>query len=624
MNNYQNLNVSELTELVKKHNHLYWDLNSPEISDYDYDILTQTLRKVDPKAEILNHLGPTFSEIGVEVKHNHPMLSLDKCYDEESLLKWTAKNPLKSTWIMMPKIDGMACSLIYKNGLLNRAATRGTGEIGEDITLNVVNIVPKQISFDGEIEIRGELYMPISEFNKQSDVFANARNAVAGIIKRKEDRTDCGIKFLAYDLIGSDKDTMVEKLETLSLEGFNIPYWRHFKDTFFMQTEYDNVLEKRHLFDYEMDGIVFRIDEDEKYFEMGFTSHHPKGAIAYKFQGDYGETYLRNVHWRISRTGCLNPIAIVDSVKLSGANVTKITLHHAGMIKTRNITINAKVLTVRRGGVIPHLEKVLIPGDTPVLLPDTCPQCGNTTRLEGDFLYCNSNGECSLAHRIMHFISSMEIEGIGLTWIEKLIDEGLLNSIPDLYRLQRQDLMRLENVSDIRADQWLSQISRSRNIELSKFLTSLGIDQLGKKASEVLEENFKSLEKIRNLTIPEIDDINGFGEITAQSIINGLNKNDSLINELLTFIQLKNTEIIQSTGKLNGISFLFTGTLSIMKRAEAESKVISLGGNIASGVSKSLNYLVVGSQGKAGSKLDKAKSLNINIIDENQFIQMVN
>jgi DNA ligase (NAD+) len=332
-----------------------------------------------------------------------------------------------------------------------------------------VNIVPKKISFEGEIEIRGELYMPISVFNKQSEVFANARNAVAGIIKRKEDRTDCGIKFLAYDLIGSSKETMVEKLENLSLEGFNIPYWRHFKDTFFMQTEYEQVLEKRNYFDYEMDGIVFRIDEDEKYFEMGFTSHHPKGAIAYKFQGDYGETYLRNVQWRISRTGCLNPIAIVDPIKLSGANVTKITLHHAGMIKTRNITINAKVLTVRRGGVIPHLEKVLIPGDTPVLLPDTCPQCGNTTRLEGDFLYCNSNGECSLAHRIMHFISSMDIEGIGLTWIEKLIDEGLLNSIPDLYRLQRQDLIRLENVSDTRADQWLSQISRSSNIELSKY-----------------------------------------------------------------------------------------------------------------------------------------------------------
>lgn len=626
--NYQQLNVSELEQLVLKHNRLYWDLNNPQISDYEYDQLILTLKNKNPTSNVLNELGPSFSEIGVEVKHSKPMLSLDKCYDEESLLKWTTKNH-KATWIMMPKIDGMACSIKYKNGQLFQAATRGNGEIGDDITLNVVNIVPKEISIesineDDVIEIRGELYMPISVFENQKDLFANPRNAVAGIIKRKEDRSDNGIKFLAYELIDSKYNLMSEKFEILFKSGFDIPFWKHFKTTINMQTEYNSILFNRNLYDYEMDGIVFRINEDNLYYDMGFTSHHPKGAIAYKFQGDYNETYLRDIEWRISRTGCLNPVAIVDAVKLSGANVTRITLHHAGMISSRNISINAKVLAVRRGGVIPHLEKVLENGNIPVVIPSNCPYCGNTTRLEGDFLYCNGNGECSLSHRIMHFVSTLEIEGLGLTWIEKLIEEGLLNSVIDIFNLDRNDLLKLDNVSDTRADLWLTQINKSKKLSLSTFLASLGISQLGKKVSELLEDNFKTLERIRNLSVSEIVNINGFGEITANIIIEGLKKNETLINELLKYVEIiskDKKEIVD--GKLNNISFLFTGTLSTMKRVDAESKVLSLGGNIASGVSKNLNYLVLGNEGKAGSKLQKAKELNIKILSESDFISMI-
>lgn len=623
-NNYQNLNVSELENLVSYHNKLYWDLNKQEISDFEYDILVETLRQKSPDSSILNDLGPSFSEIGVAVKHNQPMLSLDKCYDEENLLKWTNKCN-HNDWIMLPKIDGMACSLRYRRGKLYQAATRGNGEIGDDITLNVLNIVPQNISINtDEIEIRGELYMPISVFDTLKDTFSNPRNAVAGIIKRKDDRSDNGIKFLAYDLIGHNMDLMSDKLMQLDSFGFTVPYSKRLNTTITMQLEYNNVLSNRNSFDYEMDGIVFRVNSDKDYYEMGFTSHHPKGAIAYKFQGDYDETYLRNVQWRISRTGCLNPVAIVDPVKLSGAMVTRITLHHAGMIASKNISINSKILAVRRGGVIPHLEKVLEAGDIKVEIPSNCPQCGNTTRLEGDFLYCNSNGECSLAHKIMHFVNTLEIEGLGLTWIEKFIDEDLLTSIPDLFLLDRNDLLKLDNVSDLRTDMWLSQINKCKKIPLSKFIESLGINQLGRKASEVLADNFKTLNKVLNLSIQEIDDIDGFGETTAIAIIEGLKKSEGLINELLKHIKVVNEgerKVIE--GKLKGVSFLFTGTLSTMKRVDAENVVSNLGGVMGSGVSKNLNYLVLGNEGKPGSKLEKARSLGVKILTEAEFMEMI-
>ena len=610
--------ISELEALIKHHNHLYWQ-QQPEISDTEYDLLVEQLRSLNPESEILNDLGFKFDEVGTKVQHQKPMLSLDKCYDEENLLKWTNKSP-KCSWVMMPKIDGMACSLLYKNGRLIQGATRGTGTIGEDITQNVSQVVPNKIDLLGEIEIRGELYLPISTFTQYQNDYANPRNAVAGFCKRKDQVENIGIKFLAYDLIGH-ANTMVDKLTSLSLQGFDIPFWKLFKTDFLMQPAFEEVLEHRQSYDYEMDGVVFRINEDQIYEEMGYTTHHPKGAIAYKFSGDEKITTLKSISWQVSRTGILTPLAHIEPVYLNGANISKITLHHANMIKVKNLSLNAQILVSRRGGVIPHVEKVISQGDTPIVIPSHCASCQGLTFLQGDFLQAQHLETCisKLSQRINYFIAQMEIEGIGPTWVERLIDENLLRDIPDLFRLNRNDLTGLDGIADTRINGWFSSIQLAKNVELSRFLTALGIDNLGKKTAEDLVEQFGDLTTIRNLQPSQIASLHGFAEKTALSICKGLANKSQLIDELLQFITFKDKHKI--IGQLQNQTFLFTGTLSQLKRNEAEALVLQQGGQIAGTINKNLNYLVVGE--KAGSKLEKAQKLGIKILTEQEFLELV-
>ena len=613
------LSISELENLIKHHNHLYWH-QQPEISDVDYDLLVVQLKSLNPESAVLSDLGFKFDEVGTKVQHQKPMLSLDKCYDEENLLKWTNKSP-KCSWVMMPKIDGMACSLLYKNGRLIQGATRGTGVIGEDITQNIAQVVPNKIEISGEIEVRGELYLPISTFAQYQNEYSNPRNAVAGFCKRKEQTQNIGIKFLAYDLIDAVTNNMVDKLTTLSLQGFDIPFWKLFKSDFLMHAAFEEVLEHRQSYDYEMDGIVFRINEDQIYEEMGYTTHHPKGAIAYKFSGDEKITILNSVSWQVSRTGILTPLAHIEPVYLNGANISKITLHHANMIKTKNLSLNSQILVSRRGGVIPHVEKVIVAGEIPIIIPTHCDSCQGATYFEGDFLQASHTDHCvsKLSQRINYFIEQMEIEGIGPTWVEKLIDENLLRDIPDLFRLNRADLIGLDGIGDTRINGWLSSIQLAKNIELSRFLTALGIENLGKKTVEDLVNHFGDLPTIRSLTISQLNSLHGFADKTAMTITQGLTQKSQLIEDLLQYISFKEKQKI--TGPLQNLKFLFTGTLENLKRNEAEELVIQQGGQIASTINKNLNYLVVGE--KAGSKLEKAQKLGIKVLNEIEFMELL-
>jgi DNA ligase (NAD+) len=324
-----------------------------------------------------------------------------------------------------------------------------------------------------------------------------------------------------------------------------------------------------------------------------------------------------NVEWQVSRTGILTPVAIVQPVRLSGAMVGRITLHHAGMIKTKGLSLNADVLAIRRGGVIPHLEKVIKAGDQEIEIPVCCPFCSSATEQKEDFLYCTAN--CSLSTKVSHFMEKVEIEGIGNVWIEKLIEEGLINNFADLYRLKREDLLKIESVGETRADNWLSSITKSTRLSLDKFLMSLGIDSLGRRTSEVLSSQFKTLNAILALKTSDLEKLDGFGSITAQDIVKGLKANESLILDLLQYIQIDNGS--EKTGIFKDKSFLFTGTLTTLKRNDAEAKVLELGGNVASSVSKNLSYLVAGE--KAGSKLDKANALRIKVITEQEFLNML-
>jgi len=610
------MSIQELASLIQHHNKLYWEQNTQAISDVEYDALVEQLRTLDPTHPLLNELGG-FDELGTKVSHEKPMLSLDKCYDEPTLNKWASK--FKSGFVVMPKIDGMACSVIYKGGKFIQASTRGDGKVGEDISSNVQSLVPKAVNELLDFEVRGELFMPLSSFENHSTTFSNPRNAVAGSLKQKDGlNSNLGIQFLAYDLICDTHPTLAERFSVLQGMGFTVPPFQVIHTD--LQKAFDKVSLERASFDYELDGVVFRVNDTQEYENAGFTSHHPKGALAYKFQGDEKPTFLRGIEWQVSRTGVITPVGLIDPVRLSGAVVSRVSLHNVGLLKSKGFSLNCEVMACRRGGVIPHLERVLKDGDQAIELPSQCPQCSATTTLQGDFLYCSGKDTCfsALTRKVAHFIDRMEIEGIGLSWVEKLVEAKLVATPIDLFTLTAENLAKLDNMGETRIEGFLSTIGKAKRVPLEKFLQSLGIHTLGRSASGILASTFKDLQSIRALQYQDLEKLEGFGEVIAKSIVDGLQANASLIDGLLAHVSIDNGSA--KVGGLSGLSFLFTGTLS-MKRNEAEAKVIENGGSVASSVSKNLSYLVAGE--KAGSKLDKANSLGVKVITESEFLAML-
>ena len=620
---------------ISVHNKAYWDRHDPNISDTDYDLLVEALKKQDPESPVLTSMGVTLGNIGDTVVHRSPMLSLDKCYDEPTLLKWADK--YNDKYVCSPKIDGVACSLRYRgDGKLVVACTRGDGAKGEDITANVINLpsIPKQIPATGsEIEIRGEIYMPLIEFAKHKDTFANPRNAAAGALKHKEGKRaeELGLVFFAYDVKGLEEDSFSTCLAQAATWGC-VPVPNTLLEADELQAAYEGFVHSRSALDYEIDGVCYRLDSISGYAKAGATSHHPRGAIAYKLQGESSSSTLLDVEWNVNREGLLTPVGIVSPIDVSGVTVSRVTLHNWGTVRDKKLSVGAEVEIMRRGGVIPHLEKVITPGTIPIFPPKLCPACpGNcmATRTEGDLVYCENPNSCEPqnAALISHYIDRMEIEGFGPKWLEILTSEGILKSPLDLYSLNKRLLLKLPKVGNKRAQGWIDSVDEHRQVPLNVFLSSLGIMELGRSSSKVVAEVFKTIDKVRSLTVKEIEELPGFAEKSALGIINGLKAKEELIDGLLAEITIesaKEPEMSNGDLPLEGQNFLFTATLASMKRAEAESKIRALGGNIARSVSKNLDVLVVGSAGKAGSKLKKAQSTEgVTIIQEESFLNLI-
>jgi len=627
--------VPRLESEIHAHNQRYWDEQSPSISDYDYDRLVEHLRELNPQSALLDHLGPSMVNIvGETVSHAAPMLSLDKCYQEEGLLKWAEK--FTGSVIMTPKIDGVACSLRYTpQGELYLAATRGDGRHGESITPNVIPMksVPQKIPPQGvEIEVRGEIYLPLSAFEKLTERFSNPRNAAAGVLKRKEQSqsAEIGLKFFAYDLFGIGRDFASERLDLAREWGFEpVPYQVMERDQ--LQQGYEGYVAQRDELDYEIDGVVYRAERSSEYDRLGATSHHPRGAIAYKLQGESARTTLNRVEWGVSRNGVLTPVGIVEPVKLSGAMVTRITLHHWGMVQAKELSVGAEVIAMRRGGVIPHLETVVTPGSEPVCAPTHCPQCPHLeapTRIEGDVLYCAHQGVCEpqAAAILKYWVTVTKIEGFGSVWLDVLTREKVLNTPVDLYTLQAKDVLHLEGVGKVRAQKWLESIDIARELPLATFLCALGIQDLGRSTSQALAEHYLSLTKVRAALVEDIATLHNFGALTASHITQGLQSRAALIDTLLEHVKVIDvspTQKPEGSTPLTGQSFVFTGTLVKMKRADAQELVRTLGGETPSGVSTKLSYLVIGDEGKAGSKRVKAEKLQIPILSEREFFDLL-
>jgi DNA ligase (NAD+) len=628
--------IEKLESEVRRHNKLYFEKQAPVISDYEFDRLVEKLKKLKPDSPVLTEIP---SEGAVKefkkVRHTSEMLSLDKCYKDEDLFDWASK--FEGDVIVMPKIDGLATELRYdEKGDLILGATRGDGMVGDDITANVRMIadVPHKIP-KGPAEIRGEIYMKLSIFKKYKEEFANPRNLAAGGVKQKDPRKtkEYGLSFFGYDLRGPVVTTEHDKFKTL--ESFKIPiveYKKVEKEAEALKEAYDYFLKKRERHDYETDGVVYRVDSLAEQGRLGVTSHHPRFAIAYKFQGDSGTTRLKDVEWSVARTRVITPVGIVEPVELSGATVTHVTLHNYGLMMNLGLRHGSKVVLIRSGGVIPKLEAVSEAGHGKLFeAPKKCPSCGEPTEVIDEFLYCTNKHGCRSAkmQELEHFIKVIEVDGFGEKLIERLYDNGFVLDPADFYSLKKEDLLELERMGEVLATKLIGNIQAKKEMPLDVFLRSLGIRELAKHASKLLAQNYGTLKKLEEVSEEELSAIHTIGTIIAKEVVEGLKKKKALIEKLLKHVRIVGSPQAGRTqgSPLHGKKFLFTGALLAMERGEAERLVEEKGGEIASGVTKDLDYLVVGDGGGAGSKLDKAKKLKekggkVEIISEKEWKKM--
>jgi len=619
--------ITELEKQIRYHNNLYWNKNAPEISDEDYDLLVTELLLIDPR----NGVPFEFSEkvVGKPVKHSPPMLSMDKVYSANEV-KQTVEKWEGDTVTVSYKMDGAACSLLYENGKLIRAATRGKGDVGEDITQAVLLIenVPRTIPYKQRVEIRGEVIMPSSIFEKYfKDQYAHPRNLAAGTLKREKQNKDesRGLKFYAYNALHTWAKNEIDKFRFLKENGIEfVPIASvQKKDILKILEKFTNVKSK---LDFGVDGLIITAGSIEVQESMGYTSHHPRFAVALKYQGESGITVLKDVDWSISRTGVITPVAHIEPITLSGATITKVSLHHAGFIKSLGISYGCRVKVTRRGEVIPHIEEVVTPGSRPVEIPKTVN--GMETYMDGDFLYLkNKNVSVEvLVGRISHFVKALEIDGLGEKIIRQLCDLGLIKDLDDLFTLDVDEMdLKVDRLGKKNSTKIVANIQAKRELPLGLFLRSLGIEELGKNVSNIIDGECNNLDEVFALKESDLSSIDSIGNTIAASVVDGLLQSKQLIGKLTKHITIKKVE--KSKGPFSGQSFVFTGAMQQMKRNEAQKKVLALGGETPSGVKKDLTYLVVGGD-ESSSKKEKAEEYNksgsnIKIISEEDFIKMI-
>ena len=650
--------IKDIKEEIKRHNKLYYEKNQPEISDYEYDKLLAKLKKLEdeyPQYKTpdspTQKVGSDISAFGKIIPHKVRMYSLDNAYSLKEVKDYLYKiSPEKLPLFSMEhKIDGFSINIFYQNGKMLYATTRGNAYEGEDVTLNVKTIksIPQEIKYKGDIEVRGEIYMPIKEFeriNRERDEngenpFANPRNAAAGTIKIKDasivkSRNLSSIIYSVGYFIDKNVDSQKKLLDFLSSNGFRISEHTKFSNKFSELEEYCNYWEdNRFNLDVDIDGIVIKINDFSLQSKLGFTAKSPRWAIAYKFKAVEKITTLKDVIFQVGRTGAITPVAILNPVTISGSEVSRATLHNKDEIVRLNLMIDDKVKIIKSGEIIPKIIEVLYkerPDNAkPIIFPAECPVCGGEVIKDenGSISYCNNiNCPAQMRRRIEHFASrnAVDIEGLGEALIKQLVDKGFVKNITDIYHLDYEEIKRFDKQAEKSIDNLKKAIEKSKTQKFNKILFGLGIRYVGDKTSRILTKHFRNIDEIMNAELEELVSINEIGEKIAKSIYEFFHNetNIKIIDDLKSVGLNFESDISNTNGILDGKKFLITGTLKNYKRSEIKELIIKNGGEILSSVSKKLNYLIAGE--KAGSKLKKAKEIeSIKIISEDEFLHMI-
>jgi DNA ligase (NAD+) len=660
----QNERMQELREQINHHNYRYHVLDAPVISDYEYDKLLAELRKIEadhpdwitPDSPTQRAGAPPADKF-VKVAHPKPILSLANAFNAEEVHAWLERiarldeRVYETDFVVEPKIDGLSVVLHYQDGIFVLGATRGDGEIGEDVTLNLrtVRSLPLKIPVDpqgseppAEIVVRGEAFITIPDFQKLNEsleeagerTYQNPRNTAAGSLRQLDPSLTASrpINLLIYQIVSSSEpppNTQMGTLELLRSLGFPTPNGRYCRTLDDAIQACQEEGDKRDEYVFELDGMVIKINDLRLSEDLGIVGKDPRGAIAFKFPAQVVTTTLLDIGVNVGRTGVLTPYAVLDAVEIGGVIVRQATLHNFDYIREKDIRVGDRVLVKRAGDVIPYIigpvDDARDGSQAEYVPPEICPACGQPVEhFEGEVAWYCVNAACpaQLIRNLEHFVSrgAMDIVGMGIKIVEQLVHEGLLNDVADLYALQRDDLLKLEGFAEKKVDNLLAAIEASKSQPLARLLTGLGIRGVGEVMAVDLANHYRDIDELSNATLDELQEIEGVGPNIANAIIDWFDRsaNQKVLAKLRSHgvwprqaqIQLE----IRPPQTLAGLTFVITGTLPTLSRDDAKEFVQNRGGKVTGSVSSNTNYLIVGEN--PGSKLEKAQELGVKVLDE--------
>ncbi|MBQ5824281.1 MAG: NAD-dependent DNA ligase LigA [Clostridia bacterium] len=648
--------AAELRDQLNYHIKRYYDEDSPEITDYEYDMMMRELKEIESVFPQLitsdsptQRVGGTASEKFAPVVHTVRMESLLDAFSTEELDAFDQRVKQAAgevRYVVEPKIDGLSVSLEYENGRFVRGSTRGDGDVGEDVTHNLLTIKSIPLELNEKLpllEVRGEVYMPHSSFEeliaRQDEAgekpFKNPRNAAAGSLRQKDSAVAAtrGLDIFVFNIQrieGKELSSHKESLDYLTSLGFKtVPDYKCFDSFDAVKERIASIGEMRGTLPFDIDGAVIKVDEFSKRDTMGSTAKFPRWAVAFKYPPEEKATVLRDIEVAVGRTGVLTPTAVFDPIQLAGTTVSRATLHNQDFINEKQIALGDTIVVRKAGDIIPEVLSVAEHcGESVFTLPDVCPSCGApVVRENGEAAVRCNNSDCpaQLKRRLIHFCSrdAMDIESLGEAVVELLVDKGLVSGVEDIYTLTSDDLIGLDHFAKKSADNLVKAVADSKNNDLYKLIFGLGIRHIGQKSAKLLSDFFITMQALQQADVDEISKIEGFGGIMAQSVAQyfAMPQTAELIEKLTQLgLNMKSLREIESD-KFAGKTFVLTGTLPTYTRNQAAEIIEKFGGKVSSSVSKKTDFVLAGED--AGSKLKKANDLGVTVISEEQFNEMI-